>query len=58
MKLDTIPQIEEAMAEVILQPGYEQFRLRYEVLLKIMGNVDGDEVLALVIVAFIAKTVP
>ena len=55
MKLNTIPEIEEAMAEVMTQPGYELVVKRFHHLLNIMGNVDGDEVIALVLVAFSSR---
>lgn len=49
--MNTIKDIEDAMADVILDPNYERVREEYNKLLSIMGNVDGDEVIALVLLA-------
>jgi len=48
---NTIPEIEEAMADVILTSEYPAIVKEYERLLTIMGNVDGNEVIALVLCA-------
>ena len=49
--MQTIREIEEAMANVLLHPSYKATCDEYHRLLSIMGNVDGDEVISLVIVA-------
>lgn len=49
--MQTIPEIEDAMAEVLLHPAYSVTQAEYHRLLNIMSNVDGDEVIALVILA-------
>ena len=43
--------IENEMAEVILSYPYEAIVKEYEDLLRVMGNVDGNEVVALVLLA-------
>jgi hypothetical protein len=49
--MTTIPEIEDAMADCILSEGYPAVIAEYHRLLGIMGNVDGDEIVALVMVA-------
>ena len=49
--LHNVADIEDAMADVINAPSYANILAEYRRLLKIMGNVDGDEIVALVIVA-------
>ena len=44
--------IENEMAEVMLSCPYEAIVKEYECLLKVMGNVDGNEVVAMVLLAF------
>lgn len=50
--LNTIKEIEDAMADEIERPDYQAIALEYRRLLGIMGNVDGDEVISLVLTAF------
>lgn len=50
--LTSISSIEDRMADIMSEPKYPQVVEEYERLLKIMGNVDGAEVIALVLVAF------
>ena len=47
--LKTIAEIEEHMAQVMLSSDYPKIVAEYERRLKIMGNVDGNEVIALVL---------
>jgi hypothetical protein len=49
--MQTIKDIEDAMADAMLHPLYSAVIAEYQRLLAIMGNVDGDEVIALVMVA-------
>jgi hypothetical protein len=50
--MKTIVEIEAGMADLIaINPKYDQVVREYYRLLKIMGNVDGDEIIALVMLA-------
>jgi len=49
--MNTIKEIEEGMANVLLHPSYDETRKEYHRLLFIMGNVDGDEIIALAILS-------
>ena len=51
MSLNTIKDIEDGMANVMLEADYERIKLAYTALLAIMGNVVDDEVVALVLLA-------
>lgn len=51
--LETIAEIEDCMAEVMSMPRYSSVQTEYHRLLSIMGNVDGDETIALTIVALV-----
>lgn len=51
--MNTIVEIEDIMAEIMLHPAYMTVEAEYERLLAIMGNVDGNEVVALVLVALV-----
>lgn len=51
MQLNSIETIEEAMADVAVTfPFFGAVHAEYERLLKIMGNVDGPEMVTLVLV--------
>ena len=50
--MNTISEIEDAMADIILDPQYQNTLIEYERLLSIMGNVDGNEVIALSLLAY------
>lgn len=56
--LSTIADIEGCMAHVMMQPSYPATLAEYRRLLEVMGNVDGDEVVALVIVSFLEAKGP
>lgn len=47
--LKSIAEIEDYMAQVMLSPDYPKILAEYERRLAIMGNVDGNEVVALVL---------
>lgn len=49
--METVKQIEDGMAEILLTPSYPAVQAEYNRLLGIMGNVDGDEVISLVLLA-------
>jgi len=49
--MNTIEEIEDAVADVILEPDYSKITQEFDRLLSIMGNVDGNEIIALVMVA-------
>jgi len=51
--LNTIPDIEECMATVMLTSNYQAILDEYHRLLSVMGNVDGDEIVAFVMVAIL-----
>lgn len=50
-KPETIAEIEDAMATVMLRPEYPKLVAEFNRLLSIMGNVDDNEIISLVIVA-------
>jgi len=56
--MQTISEIEQAMSEIMLEPQYERIKHEYHRMLDIMGNVDGDEIIALVSVAIANVTKP
>lgn len=49
--MQKIKEIEEGMANVMLHSSYPKTVTEFERLLAIMGNVDGNEVIALVILS-------
>jgi len=49
--LQTITEIEDAMADIIEASVYPFVLKEYHRMLEIMGNVDGDEIVALVLAA-------
>lgn len=56
--MNTIHEIKYAMSSAILHPKYDAVKLEFHRLLSIMGNVDGDEVISLVLVAYGNVTTP
>jgi len=51
--LNTIADIEGCMAHVMMQPIYPKVQAEFHRLLTVMGNVDGDEIIVLVMVAIL-----
>lgn len=49
--LVTAPELEAELIEVMQRPDFPQICERYEALLKRLGNVDGNEIIALVLIA-------
>ena len=51
---ETVREIEAAMSDIMTDPmvRYEKIVAEYNRLLKIMGNVDGDEGIALALLAY------
>lgn len=51
--MHTVPEIEDGMACIALEHAakYEAVKKEYHRLLEIMGNVDGDEIILLLMVA-------
>jgi hypothetical protein len=51
--METIKDIETEMGRIMVEgsPPYDKIMVEYERLLSIMGNVDGNEVIALVLLA-------
>jgi len=50
--LVTEPELEAKLIEVMQRPEFPAIRERYEALLKRLGNIDGNETIALSIIAF------
>lgn len=51
--LVSIPEIEDAMADVVMHPKYLDCITEYNRMLSVMGNVDGNEIVALCILAWL-----
>lgn len=51
-QMSSFKEITDAMADVIEAPGYPEVCKEFDRLLEIMGNVDGHEGTALVLVAY------
>ncbi len=56
--LNTIADIEGAMAHCMMQSNYPKILAEYERLLAVMGNVDGNEIVPLIMVAILESNPP